>query len=107
MLPSHLLHHFICGAIDWSGPPTQLPQRLGAMWWPQSPLLLLVAICGAIDRAIGPQLAPALAWCHPLTCSTIPPKSRSLQGPLGPAAPPLPPALSSMSPMPAMFIAAP
>ncbi|EPQ15843.1 Phosphatidylinositol 3-kinase catalytic subunit type 3 [Myotis brandtii] len=87
----------VCGVVDLVQGPTQFPQRLGAGEQPRPPPLLLVAICGVIGRTIRPPLAPALTWCHPLTCSTIPPWSCSPRGPLEPAVPPLLPAASTTS----------
>lgn len=110
--PPHLLHHPACRAINLGLGSSPAPvaitgHHLRGHWSgsgsPLRLLLLLVAISGVIGQAVGPLLAPALAWCPPLTCSTILPWSCSVQGPLELAEPPLPPAASTISPTPAMF----
>lgn len=59
--------------------PTPAPSAPGSQAVPPPPATPLV-VCRGINRATWPPLTPALAWCHPFTCFTIPPQSRSHQG---------------------------
>ncbi|KAK1334934.1 hypothetical protein QTO34_004506 [Cnephaeus nilssonii] len=70
-----------------SATPATLSPTPCASCWPNPPgnqavALPLTAAAGYCLRGdcitIGPMLAPSLAWCHPLTCSTIPLSSGSI-----------------------------
>nr|KAF6369118.1 hypothetical protein mMyoMyo1_010523 [Myotis myotis] len=78
------------GAAPSSGPPSCLWGKQWGLDLPSRPYPL-------------PLLTPALAWCLPLACSTILPRSCSHWSLSGLSAPPMPPAASSALPMPAMF----
>lgn len=104
--PPHLLHHSACVVIDPARAPCQASSVAGS--WAVAPTpATAVTVCRVIGGAVGPPLAPALAWCLLLICFSILPQSHCHRGPLELAVPPLPPFGSASSLMPTMVHATP